>query len=233
MPVCTTPTEPDARAGTLKLGPTRTDTEARDQLRAIVSHETFERLDCFIAMLVDWNRRLNLISSSTIDTLWQRHVTDSAQLVTIKPIQSGRWVDIGTGGGFPGLVVAILSAELAPDVESILLEANQRKTEFLRRVVQATGIRTSVVVGRAETIDALGASRISVRAVAPLVTLLPLVARHLDRHGIALLMKGKTVDRELGRARQTWRFTACAHASMTGTGSVLALSEIAPAVRHG
>jgi len=216
----------------LTFGPTVDNADARDRLRANVSRETFERLEILVALLTDWNRRLNLVSTSTIDSIWQRHVIDSAQLVTIHPTHFGRWVDIGTGGGFPGLVMAILGAELTPDMEYVLLEAHRRKAEFLSRVVRATDIHARIVSERAEAVGPMGANRVSARAVAPLVSLLPLVARHLDHNGIALLMKGEAADEEIHIARQTWSFTIRSHGSMTGTGAVLVLSEIAPVVTH-
>ncbi|MCY4261461.1 MAG: 16S rRNA (guanine(527)-N(7))-methyltransferase RsmG [Rhodobacteraceae bacterium] len=200
--------------------------EARTLLKDGVSRETFQRLEIFVDLLTDWNDHLNLISASTLCAVWQRHVIDSAQLIKIQPAQPGLWLDIGTGGGFPGLVVAILGEEFAPDTEYILLEATRRKAEFLRRVVTATGIRARVLPQRAETVAPIGAHCVSARAVAPLDLLLGLAAPHLNPDGVALLMKGRSADREIRQARESWQFLMQSHPSRTGSGVILALSEI-------
>lgn len=197
---------------------------ARALLRDSVSRETFRKLEIFVDLLTRWNEKLNLVGRSTIPSLWHRHVLDSAQLHDIDPIESGRWLDIGTGGGFPGMVLAIIGEEFSPSTDYVLIEANHRKSGFLRRVAIATGIDLQVITGRAETMAPIGAHRITARAVSPLQELVPLVHRHLDRQGKAILPKGPTAAAEIAIASKDWVFTVEKCGSLSGKGSILVMA---------
>jgi 16S rRNA (guanine527-N7)-methyltransferase len=170
-------------------------------LRALdVSRETIERLDKLASLLERWNPRINLVSRASIGSLWNRHILDSAQLLDLAP-KTGRWVDLGSGGGFPGLVIALMS-----DRRMILVDADQRKCSFLRTVLRETRAEADVVCGRIEDIEPLHADVLSARALAPLTTLLEYAERHLMPHGVALFPKGRTCEREIEDALAKRRF---------------------------
>lgn len=171
-----------------------------------VSRETIDRLACHGALLTKWNSRINLVSAASLADYWSRHVLDSMQLFSLRPAQTRSWADIGTGGGFPGLVVAILAAEQEPEMRVTLVESDHRKAAFLSQAIRATGLTAQVIAARAEDTPKLDADVISARAVAPLDRLLKLVERHLAAGGRALLPKGAAVEDELRLALEHWRF---------------------------
>lgn len=186
-----------------------------------VSRETLERLEAYADLLRRWTVRINLVSKSTLDALWERHFTDSAQLLPLGPDSAQRWTDLGSGGGFPGLVIAILAAETRPDLRVTLIESDRRKAEFLRTVARETGISTEVIAGRAEEVPGTAADVVSARALAPLKSLLPLAERHLAPGGVALLPKGAGYRQELDEALETWAFDCDNIPSRTEPGAVI------------
>ncbi len=161
-----------------------------------VSRETWVRLELFLAMLRDEMQRQNLISKSSADHMWARHVVDSAQLIRLAPNPDGNriWLDLGTGAGFPGMVAAILSS-----YQVRMVESRKRRCEFLDRVVDETGIGDNAVVlhDRLENIESFPADVISARAFAPLDRLIPLSHRFSTENTLWLLPKGKNAVREL------------------------------------
>lgn len=170
-----------------------------------VSRETYDRLKEFEALLRKWNPRINLVARSTLDDLWNRHVIDSVQLFQIG--QGGEtWLDMGTGGGFPGMVVAILAHSLRPEQQVTLMESDQRKCAFLRTVLRETGVDAQVSSDRIETAKPQNANTVSARALADLPSLLSYCHRHLAPGGVALLMKGATWQKEVLEAQGQWRF---------------------------
>jgi 16S rRNA (guanine527-N7)-methyltransferase len=171
-----------------------------------VSRETFARLCDFEAEVRRWNPTVNLVSRSSLDDLWHRHVEDSAQVFAHRPADARRWVDLGSGGGFPGLVVAILAHELQPDLQVTLVEADQRKGVFLRQIIQKLGLATTLQVSRIESLPPLEADVISARALAPLGELLALARPHLGPDGICLFQKGARYGEEVAEARKSWDF---------------------------
>jgi len=175
---------------------------------ANVSRETSARLERFAALVRKWSPRINLVAPGTLDALETRHMADSAQLLDHAVADAQLWADLGSGGGFPGAVVAILAAERRPSLRVVCVESDQRKATFLRTVSRETGVRFEVIADRAEAIAPLGADVVSARALAHLPKLLGLVARHLAPEGVALLPKGARHAEELAEARNRWRF-AC------------------------
>lgn len=171
-----------------------------------VSRETLDRLKAYADLLTRWNRSINLVAPSTIEGLWQRHILDSAQLFEHAPKSACHWVDLGSGGGLPGVVCAILASEAMPDCRFTLVESDKRKSAFLITVARELSLDLTVLSRRAEEIDPLGADIVSARALAPLAALLVLVARHLRPEGVALLPKGKTHEQEVAAARAEWQF---------------------------
>jgi len=186
-----------------------------------VSRETMERLDAYAALLAKWTRRINLVSPATLPSLWHRHILDSAQLLRYLPEGATKWVDLGSGGGFPGAVVAILAAEAAPNLSVTLIEADQRKAAFLRAVSRETSTEFDVVSQRIEAATPQGADILSARALASISDLLPFVERHLSSDGIALLQKGATWNAELSIALEAWRFRWKKHESVTDKEAVI------------
>ncbi len=162
-----------------------------------------QALERYAEMLGRWNRKINLVSKQTLDDLWQRHMLDSAQLLAFLPAVAGvrrlRLADLGSGGGFPGLVLAVLGAG-----EVHLVESDQRKAAFLREVSRETGAGAVIHVSRIETLAPLEADCVTARALAPLPKLLGYVARHLAPEGRAILLKGKGREGELTSAREVW-----------------------------
>jgi 16S rRNA (guanine527-N7)-methyltransferase len=161
--------------------------------------DILDRLTVYLEHLAQWTRRINLVGASTLPEAWTRHILDSAALWPHIPPNSRRLADLGSGAGFPGLVLAILGA---PDVH--LVEADQRKAAFLREAARVTRTPVTVHAARLEALDPLGADVVTARALAPLPTLLPWVTRHLAPDGAALLLKGREAARELTACADQW-----------------------------
>ena len=165
-----------------------------------------ERLDRFVALLLTWQRTINLIAPSTIGSLWSRHVADSLQLLPLAP-QARVFVDLGSGGGFPGLVIACALAE-TPGAAVHLIESNGKKAAFLREAARALGLPAQVHARRIEdVITGLASQRVDVvtaRALAPLAELVAYAAPLLITGSKALFLKGQDVDAELTAASKYW-----------------------------
>lgn len=172
-----------------------------------VSRETSERLKLLAELLRKWNPKINLVSRSTMDMIWERHILDSAQIFDLVSHPVKHWVDIGSGGGFPGLVVAILAAEKDPTQRTTLIESDQRKCAFLRTVLRETEVSGTVLSSRIEAAEPQGADVLSARALADLSTLCGFAERHLDKTGKALFPKGVTWRKELSEAEESWSFS--------------------------
>lgn len=175
-----------------------TEDEAQAWLRAEydVSRETWERLEQFSFLLRDEMQRQNLISKSSADSLWGRHIVDSAQLLRYAPEPNGAkiWLDLGTGAGFPGIIIAILTS-----YQVHMVESRKRRAEFLHDVVEQTGIgdHATVIADRLENLASFPADVISARAFAPLDRLIALSHRFSTENTVWLLPKGKNAVREL------------------------------------
>ena len=193
-----------------------------------VSRETFDRLAALVLLLEKWNPAINLVSKASIPHVWQRHIVDSAQLFRLAETVLGSWLDLGSGGGFPGLIVAILAAEVAPDMQVILVEADKRKSTFLSHAIRQLGLQSTVFAERIETLAPQNADVISARAVAPLVGLLGYANRHMSRNGLALFPKGAQADSEIVEARKVWSFNLSLHQSRTDAdATILGVRDIA------
>jgi 16S rRNA (guanine527-N7)-methyltransferase len=170
-----------------------------DVIRAFdVSRETEEKLEIYVGLLIRWQKILNLIAPNTIPHIWGRHIADSLQIHSLAP-DIIHWVDLGSGGGFPGLVTAIrLFAK--PMAHVTLIESDKRKCSFLREVIRATGCTAEVISDRIENVLPVYKAPIeafSARALAPLTKLLPFVDDHLGQGAKAYFLKGKDAQREL------------------------------------
>lgn len=172
-----------------------------------VSRETLERLKTYEALLKQWNPKINLVSRATLDDAWGRHFQDSIQIERLIPQQTRSLADLGSGGGFPGLVLAILFAETRPEARVTLIESDQRKCTFLRTVLRETGVSARVLPERIEKVAPLGADVLTARALAPLSQLLGFAERHLRPGGHAFFPKGARFRAEIEEALATWAFS--------------------------
>jgi 16S rRNA (guanine527-N7)-methyltransferase len=194
-----------------------------------VSRETFDRLVAFEQMFQKWNRSINLVAQSTSGDVWQRHILDSAQLARIEP-RATRWVDLGSGGGFPGLVMAFLLAER--DGASIdLVESNRKKASFLQAVVGQFSLPARVLARRIDDSHALVSTPqiVTARALASLSTLLDLSAPWLTSGARGLFHKGRDYRAEVQESVHRWSFDLVEHPSVTdASGVILELSNLRP-----
>ncbi|MCC7320082.1 MAG: 16S rRNA (guanine(527)-N(7))-methyltransferase RsmG [Rubellimicrobium sp.] len=180
-----------------------------------VSRETDERLRALASLIVRWTRKINLIAPDTISTIWDRHIRDSAQLVRFAPATTTSWVDLGSGAGLPGLVVATILSGINPDATVTLIESDRRKAAFLEVAKQELSLTVEIRSDRAESLPPLRADVLSARALAPLGGLLALASRHLSPSGLAIFPKGRTWEQEVAEARQRWQFGLAIHDSLT------------------
>lgn len=179
-----------------------------------VSHETVARLDAFVDLLRQWQLRMNLIAPSTLDEVWSRHILDSIQLLQIRP-EARLWVDLGSGGGFPGLVIACAMRDSAGHVH--LVESNGKKASFLRHVAVSLQLPCTVHAERIETtLPRLSVPDVvTARALADLSTLFGLASSLLKRGAIGLFPKGRDHALELTKAAEHWHFSSRLHESLT------------------
>ena len=186
-----------------------------------VSRETLSRLIVFAELLSRWNGRINLVSPRDLAQMWTRHVADSLQLLGELPY-GVPFVDLGSGGGFPGLVLAI-----ANDSPVTLIEADQRKASFLREAARATETTAIVTATRIEQTELPPTRYLTARALAPLPRLLDWSARFLAADGICLFLKGRGAEDELTAAAAEWHMAVSRRQSRTDPdGVILRLSEI-------
>jgi len=173
--------------------------EARDWIAARPEGNplALERLERLAALLADENTRQNLVSAASLPQTWQRHFADSAQLLAHVPVETeGPWLDLGTGAGFPGLVIALLR----PERETVMIESRARRVEWLNRAIAALDLRHTRVIGkRLELVESFPAAVISARAFAPLDRLLDISARFSTSDTIWLLPKGRSAQDEVNR----------------------------------
>jgi len=182
-----------------------------DRARAValfgdsVSRETWDRLDRFVALLLKWQKTTNLVAPSTLQNLWTRHVADSLQLLDLAPA-ANRWIDLGSGAGFPGLVIA---CALGPTGEVHLVESNQKKASFLREAARVLALPAIVHAGRIEDLVAEKPfDVVTARALAPLDRLIGYAIPLLTTGAVGLFPKGQDVGAELTQASKSWSIEA-------------------------
>lgn len=198
-------------------------------LKTDVSRETFERLEAYVALIEKWNPKINLVSKSSLPEIWDRHIWDSAQIFDIS-VEGSVWADFGSGGGLPGIVLAIFAKECRPDMQFYLVESDQRKCAFLRNAAREIGLKVKVYAERIEVLDPIGASVISARALTDLNGLLGFVERHSAKNGVAILPKGETWEKEILQAQENWSFKYEEITSKTNNNAtILKIKEFARA----
>jgi 16S rRNA (guanine527-N7)-methyltransferase len=193
-----------------------------------VSRETAQRLDILAEQLAKWQRVKNLVSSKAMDTLWTRHIADSLQLLDLVP-EAKSWLDLGSGGGFPGLVVAAALAE-RPGASVILVESNARKCAFLREAARAMSVPAKIVQSRLEDVieDHVGkVDVVSARALAGLPELVEWTHKLLTTGTVGLFPKGLDLDRELTLTAKCWSMNSSIHNSLTDpSGRILRIHGV-------
>jgi 16S rRNA (guanine527-N7)-methyltransferase len=197
--------------------------------RRDVSHETLADLDRFVALLLQWQLKTNLVAPSTLGEIWTRHIEDSLQLHTLSPLPK-RWVDLGSGAGFPGIILGICQKGQS-DKHVDLVESNAKKAAFLRTVIRETGISATVHAERIEDCGSVlsQAEAVSARALASLDILLGFVAGRIPREIPCYFAKGRRQDEEIVDAAAHWRFTVVKHSStVEADSSILEVREIEP-----
>ena len=218
---------------------TEVDSDKATALRLTpVSRETESRLNRYVDLLRTWQAKTNLIAPSTLPNLWTRHVSDSLQLLAMAPATT-RWVDLDSGGGFPGVVLACALADTQGAMVH-LIERNAKKAAFLRealRIADAPGTVHLAEIG--DSVDRIPGSVdcVTARAVAPLHQLIGFAEPLVNRGAKALFLKGQDVEAELTAATKCWNITPLLHSSRTGQGWIVELDRIErhdpPAKHHG
>ena len=203
-----------------------TEDEAREWLRKLpeCDEDAWVRLETLIAMLVEENRQQNLVSAASLEQVWLRHIVDSAQLLPYVSRETcSPWIDLGTGAGFPGLVIAALR----PECEVIMVESRTRRVEWLDRARVAMGLDNARIAGqRLELVDSFPASVISARAFAPLEKLLTISARFSTSDTVWLLPKGRSAKQELEDLRK-WRHMFHVEQSLTDPHAGIIVGKLA------
>jgi 16S rRNA (guanine527-N7)-methyltransferase len=192
-----------------------------------VSRETMDRLHRFADLLIRWNARINLVAPSSMGDLWLRHIADSAQLWSLRPASARSWIDLGSGAGFPGLVIAAIARDADPALAIELVESDARKCAFLREASRVMDAPCVVRCARIEDVPAAPRDVISARALAPLGRLLPMAERFIGPESVCLFLKGRHAEDELTEARRAWHTRTIIVPSATDPGgAILELSEI-------
>ncbi len=171
-----------------------------------VSRETIEKLKAFASLVEKWTSKINLISKSSVPYLWDRHIVDSIQLFQLGS-HHGKWVDMGSGGGFPGIIIAILTESAGSSNNMTLIESDQRKCAFLRTAIRELDLNADVMAERIEDIPPLGADVVSARALASVSVLLGYAEQHLKPDGVAIFPKGESWRKEHQEAQHLWKYS--------------------------
>jgi len=193
--------------------------EEMQELRVDVSRETRDQLEAMVHTLGRWQKAINLVGKATLEDIWVRHILDSAQLIPLIPKSAQTLTDLGSGGGFPGLVLAALR----PDLDVTLIESDARKGAFLAEAGRRISLKKlpKVVISRIEAAPPAQADVVTARALAPLGQLLVWAAPHRADTAICLFHKGKGWQAEVTSAKKDWDFEAQPFSSVTDRESVL------------
>ena len=183
-----------------------------------VSRETLEKLESYEGLLREEAKRQNLISVATLDALWERHIIDSAQLARLEPFDGANWVDVGSGAGLPGIVIACLVAGPVT-----LIEPRRLRAEFLHKVSESLGLDINVIATKAERAQG-EYDVITARAVTNLASLLEISAHLSTRKTVWALPKGRSAERELAEAQRTWQGAFHVEQSVTDAESFIVVA---------
>ena len=199
------------------------------EVTAAVPRETLERLERYHDLLLRWTRRINLIAPSTQEAIWSRHILDSLQLWEHVPGVAGAWADLGSGGGLPGLVVAIVAKEQRPELAVTLIESDRRKAAFLTHCIGELGLPARVLAQRVENAALPPQDVVSARALAPLKQLIALSQPLRHARTVLLFPKGRTAVSELTEARRNWHIDCeIVPSRVEGEGAILKIFGVEP-----
>tara|TARA_B100000902_G_scaffold395239_1_gene453383 strand:- start:952 stop:1569 length:618 start_codon:yes stop_codon:yes gene_type:complete len=191
-----------------------------------VSRETIEQLNKYLDLLKKWNHTINLVSKNSIPDLWDRHVLDSAQLLRFYICKKKNWVDLGSGAGFPGIVISIIAKEKFPELKMTLIESDKRKCAFLSEVARKLELNIIIIPNRIENCLNLHADIISARALAPIKKLLSFFVLHGNQDCKGLFLKGKNVHHELSQVVEFNKFRIKVNSSLiNSTGFVVEVEK--------
>jgi len=200
-----------------------------------VSRETLARLMAYQALLGKWQQSVNLVGPNTLAHFWQRHAADSAQILRHAPDMATSWLDLGSGGGLPGLVLAIMLAEKAPEARMHFIESDRKKAGFLRAVIADIGLAATVHHARIEAVseamppELAKIDVITARALAPLPDLLRLLTPFCNSSTVALVHKGRNWQEELTASEQYWKLSVTAQVSDTDPAArILEIRAVSP-----
>ena len=171
-----------------------------------VSRETLKGFYEYKTLLSKWNEKINLVSKNTLVDIWERHFLDSGQIIKHVEASGKRWVDVGSGAGFPGLVVALLLRDRKIDCNLVLVEKNQKKVLFLNEVIRKLNLNVKVVNDNIYTLEPLNADILTARAFSELNNLMEIAFRHRKKEGICLFLKGENYRIELDKTLNYWFF---------------------------
>ena len=171
-----------------------------------VSRETLKGFYEYKTLLSKWNEKINLVSKNTLLDIWERHFLDSGQIIKHVDASGKRWVDVGSGAGFPGLVVALLLRDRKIDCDLVLVEKNPKKSFFLKEVIRKLNLSAEVVNNNIDTLEPLNADILTTRAFSELNNLIEIAFRHRKKEGICLFLKGENYRIELDKTLNYWFF---------------------------
>lgn len=197
------------------------ESAAKAWLAERVSRETMERLVLFHALLVRWQSTINLVAPSTLNHAWARHFADSAQIFELAPGNGARWLDLGSGGGFPGLVIAAMARDSQPNLNVTLVESDIRKCGFMREAARKMDVPVNILTQRITDIPPQSADVISARALSSLSTLMGHVAPHVTPQTCLLFPKGTAYKAELETLPLDWQSKSEIIASLTNPNAVI------------
>lgn len=195
----------------------------RVPLPSNVSRETQEALQDYANELRRWTKAINLVSPKTVDEIETRHIADSSQIFSIAPDDVESWCDMGSGGGLPGIVLAIHCLKESPSTRFHLIESDKRKCAFLRMMVSRFSLNVQVWQARVEDVPPQYSNVVSARALAPLTDLMKMSMRHLENGGVSIFPKGADFAKEVEIARNDWDFELEEYTSQTDDNSRILL----------
>ncbi|MCQ2740990.1 MAG: 16S rRNA (guanine(527)-N(7))-methyltransferase RsmG [Alphaproteobacteria bacterium] len=192
-----------------------------------VSHETFLDLKCYLSLLEEWQNKFNLVSNSSLETAWERHFLDSAQLFKYIPETAKALVDFGSGAGFPGMVLAIMGKNRTPYLKVTLIESIKKKTVYLNEVARQTNTEVEILNERIENIKNRKFDVITSRAMTSLTNLLNYTGVFCKKETICIFPKGKNYEAELEEAKKHWKFDCRVEPSeFSEEGKILIINNI-------
>jgi len=192
-----------------------------------VSRETLNGFYEYKALLYKWNEKINLVSKHTLINIWERHFLDSGQIIINVEASGKRWVDVGSGAGFPGLVVALLLRDRKVDCDLVLVEKNPKKVFFLKEVIRKLNLSVEVVNENIYTLEPLNADILTARAFSELNNLMEIAFRHRKKEGICLFLKGENYKIELDKTLNNWFFDYDIVGSLSSSsGNIIRVKKI-------